>query len=101
MVYGVWFMFRVYGLGDICSTYIPSKEIHEKYTHTYGKKAAHGMPELIFIGKEFHGNRQLAREAEAAGQLKRWTGKDGHEWLGYQTSEVGCIEGTCCNYAVI
>ena len=74
------------------------KELHEKYTTDYGKKAAVGLPELIFIGKEFHGNRELAREAEAAGQLKRWISSDGTPWLGYNKSEVGRIEGTQCKH---
>ena len=82
---------------NISYTQATSKELHEKDSNDYGKKAAVGYPELVFIAKEFHGNRHLAMEAEQQGQVKRWTGEDGHAWLGYQTSEVGRIEGTCCN----
>jgi hypothetical protein len=79
----------------------PPKELHQKYIAEYGKKAAHGFPELTFTAKEFHGNKQLAREAEMAGQLKRWVGEDGHDWLGYLCTEVGKIEGACCKWDAI
>ena len=42
---------------------------------------------MVFLA-EFHGNSTLLDAAESKGQVTRWIGKDGHEWLGYATSAV-------------
>lgn len=81
---------------------IPFKELHEKYENAYGKDGAMGLPELVFVAKEFHGNAMLCRQAEESGQVHRWTGRDGHPWLGCNTSEVAKIHGTmlCVSHKV-
>ena len=62
------------------------KEVNARYRKNYGTDNQNGLPELVYIATVFHGNKELAMEAIAAGQVERFT-EQGQPWLRHASKQ--------------